>query len=171
MRFVITGEWKTNSLLRLVIVLFLGFAAFLWLTNALLYFAKMGLTPESVAQYYRGNEERYLSPRSYIVLLEISHFHLFAMSILLLTLGHLVLFAPIRPQWKACLIVVSFCSAFSDEAMGWLTRYVHAGFAFGKIMSLLLLQISLAAMIGIIFYGTIKPRRNAYSDPWKGEKP
>ena len=94
MRFVITGEWRRNSLLRLIIALFLLYTAGLWVTNALLYFNKMKLTPTSVVEYYRGSEERFTRPRTYQGLLEISHFHLFAMGILILTLTHLVLFVP-----------------------------------------------------------------------------
>jgi len=45
--------------------------------------------------YGRGSDAAFTQPRSFKVLLEISHFHLFAMGILVLTMTHLVLFAPI----------------------------------------------------------------------------
>ena len=48
MRFVVTGEWGRNGLLRLVLLLFLVYVAFFWLTNWLLYFQKMDLDPSSV---------------------------------------------------------------------------------------------------------------------------
>ncbi len=35
MRFTVTGEWRRNSLLRLIIVAFLVYGAALWVTNAL----------------------------------------------------------------------------------------------------------------------------------------
>ena len=44
MRFVITGEWARNRPLQIIIVLFVVFIAILWLTNALLFFNKMGLS-------------------------------------------------------------------------------------------------------------------------------
>ena len=56
MRFTVTPDWKDNQLLRLVLVWFLVFVALLWVTNALLYFAKMTLNPASVVAYYLGNE-------------------------------------------------------------------------------------------------------------------
>ena len=62
MRFVITGEWAKNRLLQLIIVLFVVYVAILWLTNALLYFQKMGLNYTSVTEYYLGSEEKYLPP-------------------------------------------------------------------------------------------------------------
>ena len=75
MRFVITGEWSRNRLLQTIVVLYAIYVAGLWLTNALLYFQKMSLTYTSVVEYYLGSEERFLSPRSYQGLLEVSHFH------------------------------------------------------------------------------------------------
>ena len=63
MRFVVTGEWTRNRLLQTIVVLYAFYVAALWVTNALLYFSKMGLTPASVVEYYLGSEERFLSPR------------------------------------------------------------------------------------------------------------
>ena len=61
MRFVVTGEWNRNRLLQVIVLLYSLYVAALWLTNALLYFEKMGLSPASVVEYYRGNEERFLA--------------------------------------------------------------------------------------------------------------
>jgi hypothetical protein len=146
-RFVVTGEWSRNRLLQTIVSLYCLYVAGLWVTNALLYFAKMDLTPASVVAYYLGSEERFLSPRSYQGLLEVSHFHLFAMGLLLLVLTHLMLFVPIANRWKAWLIVLPFASALLDEGASWLVRFAHPGFAFAKIAGFLLLQGSLAALI------------------------
>ena len=48
MRFMVTGEWSRNRLLQTIVVLFSLYVAAFWVTNVLLYFAKMGLTYESV---------------------------------------------------------------------------------------------------------------------------
>jgi hypothetical protein len=158
MRFVITGEWNRNRLLQTIVVLYSVYVAGLWLTNALLYFQKMGLNPASVVSYYRGNEEIFLSPRSYQGMLEVSHFHLFAMGMLLLVLTHLMLFVPLRNSTKAWLIALPFLSAGLDEGGGWLVRFAHPAFAWLKIAGFLLLQGSLLALMVIslwaIFVGS-----------------
>ena len=59
MRFVVTGEWRDNRLLALVIIWFLVFGIGVWLTNLLLYLDQMGLTYASVVAHYRGNEGQY----------------------------------------------------------------------------------------------------------------
>jgi len=162
MRFVVTAEWRENHLLRLILGCFLLFVALLWLSNALLFFAHMTLAPSSVVAFYRGSEEAFSQPRSYQVLLEISHFHLFAMGILVLTMTHLVLFAPISVSAKAWLILLSFGSALADEASGWLVRFVHPGFAVLKIGAFVVLQTSLAAMIAIVAWSVWATPPNDY---------
>jgi hypothetical protein len=145
------------------VLLYALYVAGLWVTNALLYFGKMGLTAASVVDYYLGNEEQFLSPRSYQGLLEVSHFHLFAMGMLLLVLTHLALFVPIPNRWKAWLIAVPFLSALLDEGSGWLVRFVHPGFAYAKIAGFLLLQTSLAVLVGVSVWTVFAGSQRSYS--------
>lgn len=163
MRFVITGEWNRNRLLQTIVVLYSLYVAGLWLTNALLYFSKMGLTAASVVEYYLGSEERFLSPRSYQGLLEVSHFHLFAMGMLLLVLTHLMLFVPLRNTTKAWLITLPFAAAILEEGSGWLVRFVHPAFAYLKIAGFLLLQSSLAALVGAALWAVFSGSQRNYS--------
>jgi hypothetical protein len=162
MRFVVTGELNRNHLLQVIVVLYCAYVALLWVTNALLYFHKMDLTPASVVGYYRGNEELFLSPKSYQGMLEVSHFHLFAMGMLLLVLTHLVLFVPLRNAVKAWLIALPFLAAALDEGAGWLVRFVHPGFAVAKIAGFLLLQASLAALVGISLWAVFAGSQRHY---------
>jgi len=162
MRFVVTGEWRENHLLRLILAAFLLYALVFWLTNWLLYFARMELSYASVVEFYRGAEEHFREPRSYIVLLEISHAHLFAMGILLLTVTHLLLFVPLPIPAKVLLIVGSFVGALLDETGGWLVRFAHPGFAYAKIAGFLTLQITLGIMLAVVGYGVARTPPNAY---------
>jgi hypothetical protein len=168
-RFVVTGEWTRNRLLQTIVVLYALYVAGLWVTNTLLYFSKMALTYSSVVEYYLGSDERYLSPRSYQGLLEVSHFHLFAMGMLLLVLTHLMLFVPLANRWKAWLIAVPFCAAILDEGAGWLVRFAHPGFAYAKIAGFLLLQGSLALLIFVsvwaVFAGSQRNLNGGAPDP------
>ncbi len=162
MRFVVTGEWTRNRLLQTIVVLFALYVVGLWVTNALLYFSKMGLSPDSVVAYYLGSEEQFLSPRSYQGLLEVSHFHFFAMGMLLLVLTHLMLFVPIRGSLKAWLIAVPFLAGFVDEGAGWLVRFAHPGFAYLKIAGFLLLETSLAVLVAISLWAVFAGSQHNY---------
>ena len=95
-------------------------------------------------------------------MLEISHFHLFAMGMLLLVLTHLVLFTPISNRAKAWLIVAPFAAALLDEGSGWLVRFVSPVFALTKIAGFLALQTSLAVLVGLALWSTFRGTSSAY---------
>jgi hypothetical protein len=152
LRFVVTGEWDRNRLLQVIVVLYCLFVGLLWATNWMLYFDSMDLTTASVVDHYLGNEEEFRSPRTYRGMLEVAHFHLFAMGMLMMVLTHLSLFVPVKPGLKIALIVVPFFSAFFSEGAGWLVRWGGAGFAWTKIAGILLLQGSLAALVIIALW-------------------
>jgi hypothetical protein len=162
LRFVVTGEWSRNRLLQTIVVLYVLYVAGLWVTNALLYFEKMSLDPASVVEYYRGAEERFLTPRSFQGMLEVSHFHLFAMGMLLLVLTHLMLFVPLADRTKLWLIVSPFASAGLDEGAGWLVRFAHPGFAVLKVLGFLALQTSLAALILLSLWSVFRGSSHSY---------
>ncbi|HEY8155539.1 MAG TPA: hypothetical protein VII72_15540 [Myxococcota bacterium] len=164
MRFVITGEWTRNRLLQRIVILYAIYVAGLWLTNALLYFSKMSLRYGSVVEYYLGSEERFLTPRSYQGMLEVAHFHLFAMGMLLLVLTHLMLFVPLAGRTKAWLITLPFLAALLDEGSGWLVRFVHPAFAWAKIAGFLLLQGSLGALIVLSLWAVFSGSQRNYDD-------
>ncbi len=164
MRFVVTGEWSRNRLLQTIVVLYVLYVAGLWVTNALLYFNKMGLSYASVVEYYLGSEERFLTPRTYQGMLEVSHFHLFAMGMLLLVLTHLMLFIPAPSIVKLWLIVLPFAAALLDEGASWLVRYAHPGFAYLKIAGFLLLQGSLAALMLVSLWAVFGGGPNHYTE-------
>lgn len=163
MRFVITGEWTRNDLLKLIVIFFLLYICAFWVTNLLLFVHKMSFSPDLIAEYYRGSEEKYMQPRSYQGLLEVSHFHLFAMGILMLTVTHLLLFVPIPVPVKFNFIVVSFSSAFLDEASGWLIRFLHPGFAYLKLAAFITLQLSLATVIVVVLHALFTKAPSAYT--------
>ena len=162
MRFVVTGEMSRNRLLKTIVVLYVLYVAGLWLTNALLYLGKMSLDPASVVEYYRGAEERFLAAKSYQGMLEVSHFHLFAMGMLLLVLTHLMLFVSLADRTKLWLIVAPFASALLDEGGGWLVRFVHPGFAVLKVAGFLGLQTSLAALILLSLWSVLRGSSQSY---------
>ena len=148
MKFFISNDIRKNQLLKLIIVFTLIYFLMLWITNLLLYM-EIGLDYASVVKYYRGAEEEFRQPKSYLGLLQESHFHFFSMAIILVTLNHLILFTGISGRSKLIIILSSFSSALGDIMSGWLIRYVAPQFAYLKIVSFLVLQISFLLLIYI----------------------
>ena len=166
MRFVITGEWSRNRLLRLIVFLFLGYMLLFVISSALLYFTRMGLDPDSVRLYFLGEPDVEFGrpPRPYASMVETSHMHLFAMGMLVMVLTHLLLFVPIRPALKGWLVLVGFSAALLDEGSNWLVRFVDPAFAWLKIASFLTMEASLSALVILLVVYVVKPSRNAYKD-------
>jgi len=159
MRFFATGEQNRQLLMNSLILMFLGYIFLLWISNGLMYFHKMDLTPTSVVSYYLGSEEDFTQPKSYQSLLEVSHFHLFAMGMLVLTLTHLMIMTQLSTLVKVWLSALIYLSAIANEAAGWLIRYAHPDFAYFKIASFILLELSLAALILLVTLSLFYARR------------
>jgi hypothetical protein len=160
MRYFVTGEQHRKSLLNALVLMFLGYVALLWLSNGMMYFHHMDLTPKSVIAYYLGSEEQFTQPRSYQGMLEVSHFHLFSMGMLVVTLTHLMLMTNFSARLKIWLSSLTYISALADESGGWLVRFVHPLFAYFKVASFLVLEFSLAALIFVVAGSLIRARRH-----------
>ena len=61
MRFIITGEWSRNTLLRVIVLFFLFYCFAFWLTNFGLYM-EMGLSYQGVVEHYLGSPEKFTRP-------------------------------------------------------------------------------------------------------------
>jgi hypothetical protein len=158
MRYFVTGEQQRKSLLNALVLMFLGYIGLLWLSNGLMYFHHMNLTPDSVITYYLGSEALFTQPRSYQGMLEVSHFHLFSMGMLIVTLTHLMLMTDFSVRLKIWLSSLTYLSALADEAGGWLVRFVHPLFAYFKIAAFLMLELSLAALLFVVIFSLIQAR-------------
>jgi hypothetical protein len=150
MKYLQNGGYQNNPLMRLTLIFASVFLAGFVVTNFMLYFSRMDLTPASVTSYYLGSEENYLPERSYLSMLEVTHGHLPMMALVLLLLTHLVLFAPLSSRMKLGLVITPFVSALTGEMSGWLVRFVDPGFSLLKIASFLTLQASLIVLLAIL---------------------
>lgn len=147
MKYMQSGGFQNNPLMRLTLYGTLLFAAGLWVTNAAMYFKRMDLSPKSVQAYYLGSAEDFSSPRSAATLLEVSHAHMATMGVMILLLTHLAIFAPWEDRTKAAVIGGGFGSSLLGEASGWLTRFVSPHFAALKVLCFLAFQGVLALLI------------------------
>lgn len=136
-----------KGVMRLPLLLCLGFLGLLCIVNFAMYFTRMGLTPGSVEAYYLGSEADFTSPRTFGSMLEVLHMHLPMMSIVLLMLTHLFALSTYKKPAKSYLIGGIFIFALLNEGAGWLVRFVHPGFAWAKILGFLGFQALLAFMV------------------------
>ena len=147
MRYLQSGGFQNNPHMRLTLGLAIALLAAFWVSNCALYFAHMNLHPASVVAYYRGDEVRFMAPKSAEAMLEVTHMHLPMFALVLLLLTHLVIFAPLKNAARTAIIVGSFGSALLMEAAGWLVRFVHPGFALLKVSAFVVFQLLLAGLL------------------------
>lgn len=147
MQYMQKGGYQQNPLTSLTLgftVLFLvGFVA----TNFMIFFSKMGITPDDVIFYYNGSEETFRPARTYGSMLEVTHGHLPVMAVVILMLTHLITFFPLSRARKIVFITTPFVAALLDEGSGWLVRFAHPQFAWLKLGSFLVLQVSLILLL------------------------
>jgi hypothetical protein len=166
MKYLQSGGFQNQPMMRLTLGLALLLLAGFWATNIALYFAHMSLDPASVVAYYRGNETEFLPPRSAESMLEVTHMHLPMFALVLLLLTHLLLFAPIRSGAKLGFVLTAFCSALLFEAAGWMTRFWHPGFAWLKVIMFVVFQVTLAVLIaGLAWFLAAAPGARARRSP------
>ena len=147
MKYLQSGGFQEQPLMRLTLGLALLLLAGFWVTNVALYFSHMTLDPASVVDYYRGNDEQFRPARSVAGMLEVTHMHLPMFALVFLLLTHLVIFAPMRTGVKVMCIATAFGSALLSEAAGWMTRFWHPGFAWLKVSMFVLMQVALGWLI------------------------
>lgn len=153
MRYFKNGNFYSNPLTKLTLIFTLLFLSAFWISNLLIYFYKMDLTPQSVVNYYLGSEENYTLAKTYGGMLEVTHSHLAVMAVVILLLTHLFIFTSFSKKIKIIIVAIFFSSAFSGEAASWLVRFVHPSFAWLKIFAFILLQLSmLFVIISLIKY-------------------
>ena len=151
MKFLTKGDFNNSRLLQIILVFTLVYVLLLWVTNLLLYSERIGFTYDAIVNYYLGSEEEFKNPVSYIGLLEATHWHLFVFAMALLLVNHLTVFSNLNQFLKLFLIIVSFLSGLGDMSAGWLIRFVSPSFAYLKLWSFIVFQISFLILLVFSF--------------------
>jgi hypothetical protein len=139
------APWET----RLVYTGFLGFTLIGLVTIGMFQAVQIGVRLSEVAAYYRGGETgtTMTFPKTFVQLLEVTHFHAFIMGVVFLVLGHLLLATGLSRRWKGGLLLSALLGSMGDLAGGWLIRYVSAGCALLQLLGWLLFWIGYGGML------------------------
>lgn len=150
MRMMMNGPTQASNS-RVILGFFYLYFFLHWSTGLLMFHDKLGFSYDGVVRYFLGDPELFMNPRSFAGLLEVTHFHLFAMGLFFVVFTHLMMFSPIKDSVKTILIWLLGLSILSDIASSWLIRYVAAPFAWLKLGSFWVLQaVSLLLLLGLI---------------------
>jgi hypothetical protein len=113
---------------RLIMTYFLLFMLLATGVSVFMSYQRTQLTPGGGADYYRGSDDRMNFPKEPTELMETTHFHLFIMPLIFLTVGHLFLMSSWSGGWKTFIVSTCFAYILLDIAKPWMIRYIGAGF-------------------------------------------
>ncbi|NIQ95481.1 MAG: hypothetical protein GWN87_15710, partial [Desulfuromonadales bacterium] len=89
MRMMMAGPGQTG-LPKTITIFFYAYFLLHWLTGIFMFREKIGFAFADVTRYYLGDPEMFINPRSFQGLLEVTHFHLFAMGLFFVVFSHLL---------------------------------------------------------------------------------
>ncbi len=130
-----------------LILMFVGFAfSFFWAHSM------TGLSPQGIADHYRGSDVTYGEPMSFRELAEITHFHLFTMPVVFIILIHVLYLTMASSGLKVSLTWIAFGGVALDLISPWLITYVSPFFVLTMLTGDLLMVISFFVMMAIPMY-------------------
>jgi hypothetical protein len=136
--------------IKVITTIFLLFMVPGLATNLLIAQAKTGWSYDGLIEYYRGVESGYT--KSYLELLETTHFHIFSMPVVFLILAHIFLMCSWSYRPKIIVVIISFLAVFAETCSPWLITYVSPKFAVLMIFSGVFIALSLLIYIVIPVY-------------------
>ncbi len=144
-------QWTT----RFIFTLFLGFCLVSYGVMIWMGLERSGYSHAAIADYYAGNEAQdeageieieavvYAKPQERLV--ELTHFHLFRMPVLLFIQGHLFLLTRLPRKLKVGIVIAAFLGASCDLAAPWLITLCGRDWAWVKSVGRALLGPALLA--------------------------
>ncbi|MCI0454412.1 MAG: hypothetical protein L0Y68_05400 [Candidatus Dadabacteria bacterium] len=127
--------------IKIITTIFLLFMVPGLTTNLLIVYSKTGWSYDGLIEYYKGVESGYA--KSYMELLETTHFHIFSMPVVFLILAHIFLMCSWGYRTKIAVIVISFLAIFAEICSPWLITYVSPKFALLMIFSGISISLNL----------------------------
>lgn len=144
--------------IRLVLTFFLLYMLLGVIISVLIFHHNTHFSYQRMVAYYRGAEEQMLYPKSYLELLETTHFHLFSMPVVMLILGHIFLMTT-WPVWaRLTVVVMSFAGMLGEMVGPWLVRFVSGSCGWVFLAGEVLLAISMTCFIFVPLWEMWKPR-------------
>ncbi len=152
MHMMMTGP-AARPQAKIILTFFYLYFLLHWVTGILMFRDKLGFSYQGVVRYFLGDPEQFMNPRSFAGLLEVTHFHLFAMGLFFVVFTHLLMFSPLKEGIKTGMIWLLGLSLLVDIGSSWLIRYVAAPFAWLKLGSFWTVQIVSLILLGGLLTG------------------
>lgn len=131
---------------RFVYSAFLTFSLISYVVMIVIATQRAGWFPGGVSDYFLGNEARDTYPKTTGELLEVSHFHLFTIPLMLLVQGHIFVMSSFSKKWIHWVVTASFISGAFYITGPWLVIYIGPSTAIIGIFGRFILIVTLFIM-------------------------
>ena len=98
-------------------------------------------------------------PKTFWQLMEVSHFHLFTVPVVVLILSHLLYGTPLSVRFRIWMTAIAFAGALLDALGPWAVRYLAAGCAYLLILGWVLLGGGTLLMVLVTLIAMWAPER------------
>ncbi|MEC4888645.1 MAG: hypothetical protein RI101_01165 [Nitrospira sp.] len=110
------------------------------------------LSPQGIADHYRGSDSTFGEPMSFRELAEVTHFHIFTMPVVFMILVHVLYLTAASHAIKSAATWMAFGGVMLDLASPWLITYVSPVFVLTMLTGDTLMTVSFLIMMGIPLY-------------------
>jgi hypothetical protein len=142
----------TDRHIRLLYTLFLLLMLSGFLFSFFWAHSMTGLSPQGVADHYRGSDTTFGEPMSFRELAEVTHFHLFTMPVVFMILVHVLYLTSASHGIKAAMTWAGFGGVILDLFSPWLITYVSPIFVLTMLTGDTLMMVSFFVMMAIPLY-------------------
>jgi hypothetical protein len=111
-----------------------------------------GLSPEGIAEHYRGSDATFGEPMSFRELAEITHFHLFTMPVVFMILTHVMYLTSASHVLKTVITWAGFGGVILDLLSPWLISFVSPLFVVSMLTGDMLMTVSFLVMMVVPLY-------------------
>jgi hypothetical protein len=140
-------RWET----KMIYTLYLGFSVIGFAVMGVLASTRTGWAPGKIAAYYIGDESMGLYGKTAGELIELTHFHLFAIPLFLFITGHVFLLSRWPARLKAGVVFAAFVGAAGLIAAPWLMVYHSPHWSLLTLVSRVLLAGSFLIFLAAPF--------------------
>ncbi len=142
----------TDRHIRLLYTLFLLLMLAGFLFSFFWAHSMTGLSPQGIADHYRGSDATFGEPISFRELAEVTHFHLFTMPVVFMILVHVLYLTSASHGVKAAMTWAGFGGVILDLVSPWLISYLSPIFVLTMLMGDTLMMLSFFVMMAIPLY-------------------
>ncbi len=111
-----------------------------------------GLSPQGIADHYRGSDATFGEPMSFRELAEVTHFHLFTMPVVFMILVHVLYLTNASHTLKVWMTWLSFAGVGLDLVSPWLISYVSPIFVLTMLTGDTLMMVTFLVMMAVPLY-------------------